>query len=134
MFSMHFEFADRQSMDLDYVNRALAAMPLSSVAIRESHGYLVETTDYDPETGREVKHSFRYGFDTLDLVCETGDSQQYIWQISTCVMETGITENNQDFQLFWRREHPSQTIRTVMRYSFGDPEACVVLHYGSPIR
>lgn len=130
MFSMTFNFGDRDMAEMDYVNKALAGMRLSALEVEDSDGYLAVSTSYDPETHEPTMITYRYGLDHLTLNCEADDGDDlYTWQMDAKAFPKGEISGSNAFHDLWCREHPDRIMRVLSKYDFNDADVFQVLHH-----
>ena len=130
MFTMRFQFKEREVKDINRVNEALSAMKLSGLGIGALEGFLAQTIHYPRETDRQPQTAYWYGFDLLELTCEDEeDEEKYCWQIETAAVPKGRFGSSGDFHDLWCRRHPDRTMRSLRMYSFDQADAFVILHH-----
>ncbi len=130
MFTMTFDFGNREMTDIAFVNETLATMKLSDLRVEEIAGYLKVRIVYEEATDIPKEISYQYGLDHLVLECsEDEDEALYSWRIDTCAVSRRLMDGSHTLQDSWRRTHPGCAVRALLQLPFSDADAFVVLYH-----
>ena len=127
-----FEFREREASDLDIINRTLDANRFRTLRIEKFEGYLAEIKSYD-KSGRLKKRSYRYGPDSVELICGDDEPHRrrrhtYRFRIDTDFITQKSNSTIDDYAKSWRMKHPFRVICSLIRVSFKAGQAYVILH------
>ena len=122
-----FKFDERKEKDLEILNCAIQAMPLTSLDTKEVDGYLATTKRYDME-GELLDISYRYGFDTVSFTAEYDEEKEpEYFRVDTAAYEIGLVPNTEKFREKWLEENPGRRLYTITQYGFDEADVYLVL-------
>lgn len=128
MFKLCFDFENREWTDTKFVNEALSALRLSSVQM-DSKGYLAIQRTYD-SSNQEKKVQLHYGFDCLELECETNEEEGlFTWQIQAYALPKGEVSGSDAFHEMWCCAYPNRIMRVLQEQSFENVDVYIVLYH-----
>ena len=118
---IEFDFKDRESADLEKLNKILASLRLENLELKNSRGYLAVTQD-----GEGNLLEKRYGLDSGTLIC-TPSKNGFGYQIDTAVADRSV--DHDEFLEIWRSSHPDRAMRTVITLEYEADFAYIILHH-----
>ncbi len=122
-----FKFDERKEKDLEILNCAIQAMPLTSLDTKEVDGYLATTKRYDME-GELLDISYRYGFDTVSFTAEYDEEKEpEYFRVDTAAYEIGLVPNTEKFREKWLEENPGRRLYMITQYGFDEADVYLVL-------
>ena len=116
-----FDFKERETSDLEKLNRALASLKLEKLELKNSRGYLAVTRDGDDNLLEK-----RYGLDSGTLICTPSRNGDF-YQIDTAVADKSV--DHDEFLEIWRANNPNRAIRTVITMEYETDFAYIILHH-----
>lgn len=116
-----FNFKDRETSDLEKLNRILASLKLEKLELKNARGYLAVSQDGD---GNLLEK--RYGLDSGTLICTPSRSGNS-YQIDTAVADKSV--DHDEFLEIWRTNNPSRAMRTVITIEYETDFAYTILHH-----
>lgn len=127
-YSIHFVFHDRMEEDLQQLNRMLAAMELTDLALEDIDGYLSAMQELNG--GAVVNTTYRYGLDSGTLVCKKeAFADGYQFQIATDVVPKSEGMTAKQYADAWKASHPDQKLRTLQEIQFEGHTAFLLLYF-----
>ncbi len=122
-----FEFNEREEKDLEILNCALGAMPLTELKMEKENGYLATGKRYNSE-GEVAEVFYRYGIDTVTFSAEyEEDEEPVFYRVDTAAYEKGAMRGYMMFRDQWREENPDRTLRMLTQYGFEEADVFLVL-------
>ena len=122
-----FKFDEREERNLEILNCAIQAMPLTSLDTKEVDGYLATTKRYDME-GEMLDISYRYGFDTVTFSAEYEEEKEpEYYRVDTAAYEKGLVPKTEKFRERWLEENPGRRLRMITQYGFDIADVYLVL-------
>ncbi len=113
--------------DLEILNYAIQAMPLTSLDTEEVDGYLATAKRYDME-GEMLDISYRYGFDAVTFSAEYEEEKEpEYYRVDTASYEKGLVPNTEKFREKWLEENPDRRLRMITQYDFNAADVYLVL-------
>ena len=116
-----FDFKERETSDLEKLNRILASLKLEKLELKNSRGYLAVTRDGDDNLLEK-----RYGLDSGTLICTPSRSGD-CYQIDTAVADKSV--DHDEFLEIWRANNPNRAMRTVITMEYETDFAYIILHH-----
>jgi len=116
-----FDFKERETSDLEKLNRILASLKLEKLELKNSRGYLAVTRDGDDNLLEK-----RYGLDSGTLICTPSRNGDF-YQIDTAVADKSV--DNDEFLEIWRANNPNRAMRTVITMEYETDFAYIILHH-----
>lgn len=116
-----FDFKERETSDLEKLNRILASLKLEKLELKNSRGYLAVTRDGDDNLLEK-----RYGLDSGTLICTPSRNGDF-YQIDTTVADKSV--DHDEFLEIWRANNPNRAMRTVITMEYETDFAYIILHH-----
>ena len=117
--------------NLEMLNAALDTMKLSEIEIKNIQGYVVTRQNFNVK-GQVSSTNYDYGFDKIDLICKQRLGKDlHIFQVDTAAFPRIFYENIEpkEFIDLWHREHPDRSVQHMIRTSYENHIAYIVVHY-----
>lgn len=116
-----FDFKERETSDLEKLNRILASLKLEKLELKNSRGYLAVTRDGDDNLLEK-----RYGLYSGTLICTPSRNGDF-YQIDTAVADKSV--DHDEFLEIWRANNPNRAMRTVITMEYETDFAYIILHH-----
>ena len=131
MFTLKLSFNPQErdhKKNLELVNAALDTMKLSEINIKNIKSYTAATETFDKE-GKSTSKQYFFGFDEIELECKQENGKNlHVYQMDAVSFPKEEAKNNEEFRVFWVKEHPDRVMRTLTQYG-GDKYISYVLFH-----
>ena len=131
MFTLKLSFNPQErdhKKNLELVNAALDTMKLSEISIKNIKSYTATTETFDKD-GKSTSKNYFFGFDEIELECKQENGKNlYVYKMDAVSFPKEEAKNNEEFRVFWVKEHPDRVMRTLTQYG-GDKYISYVLFH-----
>ena len=132
MFTLKLSFNPQErdhKKNLELVNAALDTMKLSEISIKNIKSYTATTETFDKD-GKSTSKNYFFGFDEIELECKQENGKNlYVYKMDAVSFPKVEAKNNEEFRVFWVKEHPDRVMRTLTQYGGDKYISYVVFHH-----